>query len=84
MSEYKSIFVKKKYQKPLSELNWLLDKWNDNFYTSKHQKCVDKIENWFKCHNNILASELNHDLMTKVNVFDANKYGMKKLRFQGK
>jgi len=84
MSEYKSTLVKKKYHKPLAELNWLFDKWSENFFTFKHQIYSDKIENWLKAHDDIPAYEIPHEMMKNINTFDMKKYGKIKLRFQGK
>lgn len=74
--------IQGKYQKALSELNYLLDMWSENFYTSKHQIYADKIENWFNAHDNIKACEFNYEIMSKLNLFDFRKYNMIKLRFQ--
>lgn len=76
------LVIKEKYRKPLSELNYLLDNWAENCFTSKNQKYSDKIENWFKAHNDIPACELTYEIMSKLNLFDMKKYGTIKLRFQ--
>ena len=73
--------IQEKYQKPLAELNWLLDKWSENFYTIKHKKYADKIENWFNAHGDIPACELNYEIMSKLNLFDLRMYSGIKLRF---
>lgn len=71
--------VKLKYHKSLSELNWLLEKALNTSTLSKHG---DKVENWFKAHNDIPASEIPNEIMIMLNTFDARRYGKLKLRFQ--
>ena len=71
--------VKLKYHKPLAELNWVLTK---ALETSTASKAGDKVENWFKSHNDIPVHEIPKDMMAMVNLFDIRKYGQTKLRFQ--